>query len=302
MFNKSAGWWPVVALSFAMLIWSSAFIALKTLLEVMQPGQVICLRMLIASVCFLALFKYWRGFTYQAGDWRWWLLMALMEPCLCFIFEMHALQYTSAGQAGMVTATLPLLVTGVAFFWLHERVTSGQTLGFMLAILGVVLLTFTGEQQADAPAPWLGNLLEFIAMGFAAVYSVILKKLSQHYGALFLTAIQAFIGLLFFAPLAWFEPAPVQFGARELLYCLYLGVGVTLGAYLLYNWAIQQIPVTLASAYTNLIPVFTVMLAYLLLGETMNLPQLLACGLVLVGVVWSQRTAKFPPAEPIPEV
>lgn len=125
-------------------------------------------------------------------------------------------------------------------------------------------------------------------MACAACYSVILKRLSSRYSPLFLTAMQAFIGVLFFAPLAWYEPMPLQFGLRELGAVLYLGACVTLGAYVLYNWAITQLPVTIASAYTNLIPVFTLFLAYLLLGESMNYQQFLACGLVFAGVVFSQ--------------
>lgn len=42
---------------------------------------------------------------------------------------------------------------------------------------------------------------------------------------------------------------------------------MTLGAYLLYNWSVTQVKVTLAAAYVNLIPVFTLLLAYLLLGR-----------------------------------
>ncbi len=108
---------------------------------------------------------------------------------------------------------------------------------------------------------------------------------------------QAFIGVLFFAPLAWHEPVPLQFGLRELGAVLYLGACVTLGAYVLYNWAITQLPVTIASAYTNLIPVFTLFLAYWFLGEAMNTMQLFACGVVLLGVIISQRGSASPSVE-----
>jgi drug/metabolite transporter (DMT)-like permease len=124
----------------------------------------------------------------------------------------------------------------------------------------------------------------------AAFYSVSLKKLSDHYSPLFLTALQAFTGVLFFSPMAWSEPLPVRSGWLEIGCILYLGSCVTLGAYVLNNWAITKLPVTMASAYVNLIPVFTLLLAYWLLGETMTFQQLLACGLVFLGVVLSQLT------------
>ena len=179
MSNSSPSWLPMAALTLAMALWSSAFIALKNILAVWGPGQVIFARMLVASICFLLLLKYWRRIRYQAGDWRWLALMSLAEPCLYFSLEANALTYTSAGQAGMVTATLPLMVSFTAFFMLGERITSRQLLGFLLAISGVVWLTLAGDHQASAPAPLLGNLLELGAMACASFYAVLLKKLSS---------------------------------------------------------------------------------------------------------------------------
>ena len=60
--------------------------------------------------------------------------MAICEPCLYFLFEARALQLTSASQAGMITAMLPLLVAILAWGWLKERISRQTLLGFMLAI------------------------------------------------------------------------------------------------------------------------------------------------------------------------
>lgn len=279
------------ALIMAMLLWSSAFIVLKNLLAVWGPAQVIFGRMLVASFCFLLLWPWWRRIDYRAGDWRWLALLGITEPCLYFMFEANALRYTSAGQAGMITATLPLLVSLTAFLALGERISGRQFTGFLLAICGVVLLTLAGDNSNAAPNVWLGNMLEFCAMICASGYAIALKRLSSHYSALFLTALQAFVGVLFFGPQAWLEPLPAVYGMTQWLSLLYLGACVTLGAYLLYNWAMTRIPVTQATAYTNLIPVFTLILAMLLLDERMNGWQLLGSAIVLFGVVLSQLPA-----------
>lgn len=279
----------MLALVLAMLLWSSAFIVLKNLLAVWGPGQVIFGRMLVASACFLMLWPFWRNIGYRTGDWRWFIAMGLAEPCLYFLFEAHALNYTSAGQAGMITATLPLLVSITAFLFLGERISRRQLSGFLIAILGVVVLTLSGERTAAAPCAWLGNLLEFGAMLCASGYVIALKHLSARYSPLFLTALQAFTGVVFFAPLALLEPLPSVVGVTQWCSLLYLGACVTLGAYLLNNWAITRLPVTQASAFSNLIPVFTLFLAYWWLGERMTLLQLLASGVVLLGVIISQK-------------
>lgn len=127
-----------------MLLWSSSFIALKHVLEVWSFGQVLFMRMGVASCCWLLCYRQLGRFSYQKGDWRWLALMGALEPCLYFLLEVNALRYASAGQAGMVCALLPLMVALVAFVLLRERVSRRQLLGFAIAICGIALLGLAG--------------------------------------------------------------------------------------------------------------------------------------------------------------
>ena len=70
---------------------------------------------------------------------------------------------------------------------------------------------------------------------------------------------------------------------------IYLGSFVTLGAYLSYNYGVSKIPASQASAFVNLIPVFTVILGFIILGERFLPSQYVASALVLLGVFISQR-------------
>lgn len=290
---------PIFTLTLAMLLWSSSFIALKHVLGIWGFGQVLFMRMSVAALCWLLCYRYLGNFTYHKGDWRWLALMGGLEPCLYFLLEVNALRYTSAGQAGMVCAMLPLIVALVAFVLLRERVSRRQLLGFAIAIVGIALLGLSSGVDEFAPNALLGNSLEMGAMLCAAIYSVVFKKLSSRYSVLTLTALQAFIGTLFFAPFAFREPWPTAWAWQDMVVIVFLGAFVTLGAYLLYNWSVTQVKVTLAAAYVNLIPVFTLLLAYVLLGETLTSLQWLACGAVLLGIAVGQLPARRKVREPV---
>lgn len=69
---------------------------------------------------------------------------------------------------------------------------------------------------------------------------------------------------------------------------IYLGTLVTFIAYGLYNFGVSRIPVSQASAYINLIPVFAVILGFTILGERFTNQQYLATLVVFTGVVVSQ--------------
>ena len=278
----------------AMILWASSFIALKIAFQGYHPMIVIWGRMVVGSICFLVFYRQLRHTVIRREDIKYLLFMAVCEPCIYFIFEAKALELTSASQAGLISAMLPLMVAFGATVFLKESISRQTVIGFLIAISGACWLSLAGEKSLSAPNPLLGNFLEFLAMVAATGYTLSIKHLSARYSALFLTAVQSWIGALFFSlflihpeislPRVWY-PSPA-------LAVLYLGSFVTLGAYLLYNYGVSKIPASQASSFVNLVPVFTVILGFAILGERFVPSQYVASVLVLVGVFISQRRAQ----------
>lgn len=286
-----ASWLPIAGLFLAMLLWGSSFVALKIAFRDYHPMVVIFGRMLVASLCFLFLIPGFLKLRFTRQDIKHLLLMSAFEPCLYFIFEARAIENTTASQAGMITAILPLMVAIGAWIVLKERITRLALIGFFIAMLGAVWLSLAGEQSEYAPNPMLGNFYEFLAMVCAAGYTIVLKHLTARFPVSFLTASQAFIGSLFFLPFLFLPGTnlPDNFLPVPVLAIVYLGVVVTLFAYGLYNFGVSQIPANQAAGFINLIPVFSVLLGMLILGETMTFWQWCASGLVFGGVLVSRR-------------
>ena len=277
---------PIFSLVMAMLLWASSFVALKLAFRGYHPMQVIFGRMFIASLCFVIFIPSFRKLNWRRRDLKYLLIMAICEPCLYFIFEAKALELTSASQAGMITAMLPLLVAILAWRLLKEHITRQTLAGFTLAIFGAIWLSLASDSSTEAPNPLLGNFCEFLAMICAAGYTISLKHLTNDYPPLFLTAFQAFLGSLFFFPFLLLPDIgfPTELHNGPLLAVVYLGTFITFGAYGCYNYSVSRIPASQAAGYINLIPVFSVGLGMLVLGESLNMSQLLACGLVFIGV------------------
>ncbi len=274
----------------AMIVWASSFIALKSAMVDIGPFTIIFLRMIIASLCFVYFIKSFLKYDFSKKDIKYILLLGLFEPCLYFIFEAKALQYTSASQAGMITSVMPLITAIFAGYLLKEIITRKLILGSLLAMIGVIWLSVNASTTQTAPNPMLGNFLEFCAMICGAGYTIVAKYLSEKYSAIFITAIQAFMGAIFFFPLFLYEYNTIDmtFTSEALLWILYLGVIVTLGGYGLYNFALTKIDASKAAIFVNLIPIFTMLLAFIILKEVLSSTQLIASAVILVGVGISQ--------------
>jgi len=281
---------PLICLVLAMVLWASSFIALKLAFEAYDPMVVIFGRMAVAGMCFLFFAGRLRGIAWRRSDLKLVAFMVFCEPCLYFLFETHAVRNTTASQAGMITAVLPLMVAVAASVFLHERVSKRTLAGFVIAIAGVILLSASSVPSESAPHPALGNFLEVLAMVCAIGYTITLKKLTARYSPLVLTALQAFVGSVFFFPflLPPGTSLPTEFLLVPALSIVYLGIFVSIGAYGLYNFSVSRMPASQASAFVNLIPAFTVFLGWLILGERFTPLQYVASIIVFTGVFLSQ--------------
>jgi drug/metabolite transporter (DMT)-like permease len=282
-----------------MVIWGSSYLAMKIALQAYHPLLIVFGRMSIAAALFLIFYKKFTPFPYHKGDWKYILLMALCEPCCYFLFESYALKYTTSSQAGMVAALLPVMVAVVAGVVLQEKTTPATFAGFGVALVGLWLMTTQSVATSDAPHPLLGNFLELVAMGFASGYTVLSRYLGARYSALFLTASQMSIGALFFFPALFFTlpQTPFALPLYPSLAILYLGVGVSVGAYSLYNHGLRKISASQASAFVNLVPVFAVLFGWIGLGEKLALIQSVGIVLVFAGVWLSSLDLKWQKVE-----
>ena len=274
-----------------MILWATSYIALKIAFRGYDPMFVMFARQAVAAILFLPIFAHLRSrMAVRRKDIPWIILMAVFEPCLYFVFEAESLRRTSASQAGMITSILPLTVAVAAWFILKERLTKRNIAGFGIAVTGAFLLSAFSSPDASAPSPAAGNFLEFVAMLCATGYTITLKRLSSRYDPFYLTAIQCFVGSVFFLPIVLFTRGlptaihPVSAGA-----IVYLGAVVSMGAYGLYNYGISKVNASRGAAFVNLIPVFTLIAGRIVLGDRMNAVQWGACGLVFAGVYLSEK-------------
>jgi drug/metabolite transporter (DMT)-like permease len=282
---------PVVAILLAVILWGGSFAAMRVTLKALSPWTVMWIRMMTAVVILIPLAGKLRLHGYRSGDWRLLVPMALLQPCFYFLLESNALRLTTSSQAGVIAASVPLMVSVGAWLFLNERLVRHTLVGLSMAMAGVVMLTLLNHPGGKAANPILGNLMEMGAMICAAANMILVKQLSRRYSPWTLTALQVAAGAIFFLPGLWFllhVPA-TAWTLPVVLSLLFLGGLVTLGAFGLYNWGMSRIAASRASVFINLVPVFAVAIGWGLLGESLSPAQSLAAAVVICGVYFSQR-------------
>ena len=279
-------------LVFCYALWGGGMIALKYAFESFAVLHVVFARVAFAALFYLALLPKWRHLPYEKGDWKFLLLLVMFEPCLFFLCETFAMKFTTASQGGVIAACFPLCTAVAAWIFLKEKLTRRTIIAIILAVLGVAGSSYFAEGDAKASNPLLGNLLMFGAVLSSTGYAVCVRFISRRYSFLSISAVQAIGGTVAFLPALFSAPLPQSVTLPALGGLLYMGVGVGILAYLLLNLSLKYLEAGIVSLFGNLIPVFTLVFAYVLLGERLNLPQVACVGLALFGVVVSSMEKK----------
>ena len=180
-------------------------VATKFALLSFSPVQIVFMRLLIPACVYAALHKKWLPLPYQRGDWKFFVIIVVCEPCLFFICETLGMMYTSASQGGVIAACLPILMGVAGWIFLKEKPNVQLMLGILLAVIGVAGASWFGSTSEAAPHPLLGNLFMFCSILASSLYAVFTRRLTQRYPVLAIAAIQSIGGALFFLPLNFFS-------------------------------------------------------------------------------------------------
>lgn len=284
---------PYVALTASVFLWGGSFAAMRQGIGEIGAFGLMSLRSLTAVLVLLPFIpRFIRSLrqSYLPGDGKLIFLTVLLQPCLYFLFESNALRFTTASQAGVVSATVPILTAVGAWLVLKEPVGKKIIIGMVMAVAGIVIITFSGSSDSGAERPLLGNSMEFIAMICAAGNIVAVRGLSRRYNTWLLTALQIFAGAIFFMPgLLIVIKSGISFDNLPWIPIVYLGIASSIGAFGLYNWGMKHVPAAKASSFINLIPVVAAFGAWLFLGELLNIIQIAGGAVVIIGVLLSQE-------------
>ena len=271
------------------VLWGSAFPGIKVGLEGLSAGHLTLVRHLVASACFVPFLIFTkRRLLPERRDVPMFFLLGLLGY---FIYH-TALNYgelnVSAGAASLIIATAPAITAIVAYFFLDERLPLLGWLGIAVSFVGVALIVVGDSGSVGINGYALLILLSAIS---AAFYSVLQKPLFQRYRAVEVVAFATWAGTL---PMFIFLPNLVgdvtSAGALPLLAAVYIGVVPSAVAYTLYSYAISEASVTLVATFLYLVPVFSILFSWVLIGEIPTWLTLAGGGVAIVGIVMVNRS------------
>lgn len=282
--------YPLILLCTA--IWGGTPVAGKLAIRDLPPMTVGVLRYGLASLALMVLFgrhlPSWREL--RRGD-LWVLLgVGVLGTFLNHILFFLGLIFAPASHGAIIPPTTsPIWTMLLAARLAREQITRSQIAGTVVCMVGVVLVARPDGLGSTASARLLLGDLFYLLGGMAwGLYSFLSKVAMHRLSALATLAYGMAIGCVFLIPAAIPErPWVALASASPLAWAsvLYLTVAGTILAFFWWNLAIQRVGAGRTAVFTNLVPVFGVLLAWWVLGERLTPLQLFG-GLLTVAGVW----------------
>ena len=274
-----------------MIFWSYTFIWYKIVFDFYKPITVVLFRLIISSIFLFALMYPLKKLQkIRKGDFKYFLLVATLNPFLYFLGESYGIKHVSTTIAAVIISTIPLFTSFTSAYFLNEKITKMNILGVIVSIFGVGLVIFNKGNNIDASTFGIG-MLSF-AVAAAIGYTLVLKKLTKKYNSITIVTYHNFIGIFLFAPLFFIIDFPEfrqsGFSSEAWIPLLELAIFGSSFAFIFFTFAIQKIGVGKANAFTNLIPVITAIIAYFVLDEILNINKITGISLVIGGLFLSQ--------------
>lgn len=207
-------------------------------------------------------------------------------------FLYSALQYTSAINAVIEQAGIPMVIFAINFILFRMPFSSAQVLGFVLTIFGIALTASHGDLTTLLELELnRGDALMMAAVLVYAGYTVALRwKPEIHWKSLI--AASAFGALLSSIPLVFWEISAQRLiwpDATGWAIVVFAGLLPSLVSQILYVRGVELIGPNRAGLFINTIPLFGTLLSILVIGERLEPFHLIAIVLVLGGIAIAEK-------------
>lgn len=305
----------------ATIIWGAAGPIIKYTLKYISPFTFLFLRFLMATIILLpyTLYEIQKVKIHPKDYLNLFLLGLFSQTSIAFIFL--GLKFTTAIDNAVIGLLGSTLSVAMGSYFYKEKISPEMKKGSLIASLGTLVVILepllSKNQEVVIVERIFGNLL-IMAYNIAWVIFIVWSKMSmgdrskmfkktlsflhikpmqKNYPPTLITSLSIAVGMVTLAPLAILEMSGI-FGPVSLNISstggftglLYMVLFSTIVAYICYQKSLKHVRVNDTAFFGYLAPIFTLPVAYILLGEIPNIFVLAGAGLIAFGVYIAERS------------
>jgi drug/metabolite transporter (DMT)-like permease len=270
--------------------WGISTVMTKGVLETVPPITLLLIQLLCSNAFLWTIVKAQRVAIPPIPQAIRTGLPGLLQPGLAFVTGIIGLSLTTASVEALIWSMESMMIMGLAWLILGERIKFSLIAIACVGVLGVVLVSFVGSVSMSTTAgtmTLLGNLLILIGVFCAALYTVLTRRQIMDFSPLLLVTLNQSVGLIgvfgiWIVEQVWFSSEIDNLSIQNWGLAAVSGLMLHALPFWLFTVLLRQVTAGVAGLFLILIPLFTISGAGLFLGETLSLVQWVGAALILV--------------------
>lgn len=284
MIDKNVRIKVVLAISMTIVLWASAFVGIRAALQDYQPTQLAAFRYIVASIILIPLAYNRKIQLPKSKD----VVSITFTGFFGFTLYNIALNYgeklVTAASACFIVNGGNLITAILAAFLLKEKVTLATWFGMIVSLLGIGVISW-GESGSLIVIN-SGTFLVFLAAFSQSMYFILQKSLLLRYSSFELICYSIWIGTIALLPMSSNLLHSIQSNSiQSTLSIIYLGIFPAVIAYFCWSYVLSSLDASKATVYLFLVPIVTLLIGYLWLGEIPSLLAIIGGLITILGVV-----------------
>jgi drug/metabolite transporter (DMT)-like permease len=287
---------PYLLLALTSLFWSGNHIVGRAIASHVPPLAISTLRWLLPALVLgvLARDHLRKDWPAIRAHWRTMLLLGITGGTIFTAGQYIGLQYTTALNVSVLNSLAPVFMLVAAAILFRDFMSPRQLFGVAVSLAGVLVIITRGEFAALAQFRFnAGDIIIVANMAVWAIYAACLRMKPTIHWTSFLLVFAA-VSAVFTLPFwAWEAAQGIVFHWTwlTLFSVLYVATFPSMIAFAMWNRGAELIGSNRAGPFLHLIPVYSAVLAVVLLGETLGLFHVVGFALILAGVWLAARRA-----------
>lgn len=276
-------------------LWGGNFVYSKFLIGHATPIMLTILRWTIAIVVLLPLLKKNSEKVIPPKDSILPLfLMGVTGVAIFNLFQFLAIAHTSSINTGLISTLNPLSIALFSALFLHERINFRMLLAMMISLAGVLIVLSNGSFHRILSLHFNeGDLWMAAAVLVWGIYSVCGKWAMKKVSPLTATFYSGVFGVAMLLPFNLNDFQIINIDIPFILALFYTGLVSTVVCMLLWNIGVQKIGTLKAGIFLNFNPIFTAILAFFILRETISWAEITGSIIVIYCCLLFSRFANI---------
>ncbi|MEM2098567.1 MAG: DMT family transporter [Candidatus Bathyarchaeia archaeon] len=275
-------------------VWGINFSVVKGALADFSPLSFNAIRFGLASLILLSfLWLRERSLSVKRKDLCYFVMLGLIGNTAYQLFFINGIAFTTATNSSLIIATTPIFIVLFSVVLHIEKITGRIVQGVILSFTGIVMIILgSGKQLSFTEQSWIGDLLTIANPICWSSYTVLSKPLLKEYSPLKLTAITMAMGtapLLIISAPALALQNWVGVSVTSWLSLVFSAVFAISIGYVVWYTGVSHIGTSRTALYENLVTVFAVASAWVLLSETMTNIQIVGAIFVFISLYIARK-------------